>query len=112
MRDRTTGRIELCCTPFVAMVKTTDFRDLDHCALLRRLHGTMFRSVFIQGQVHPRPVIVVYVATQNSSEVRFAEYDDMIETLPVQGSDYSLDVRILPGTLRRDDYFLDVEGVT
>ncbi len=72
------------------MVKTADFRDLDHCSPIRRLHRLRLRCVLVQRQVRPRPVIVVYVVSYNSPQMGFAENDDMIEALASQGADYSL----------------------
>jgi hypothetical protein len=91
------------------MVKTADFRDLDHRSPIWWLHGARLRRVLVQRQVRPRSVIVFHVAPHNSPQVRFPEYDHMIETLPAQGANYSLRVRVLPGTVRRNDNFLDVE---
>ena len=103
------GRPELRRAPLVVMVKTADFRDLDHRSAIWWLHGARLRRVLVQRQVRPRSVIVLHVAPHNSPQVRFAEYDDVIEALPAKGPDYSLRVRILPGTVRRNDNFLDVE---
>ena len=73
------------------------------------LDGAGIRRHLLQCRVCPRSVIVAQVAPDNSPQVRFAEYDDVIEALPAKGSDYSLRVRILPGAVRRNDDFLDVE---
>ena len=91
------------------MVKAADFGKLHHRSPIRRLHRAGLRRVLVQRQVRPRPVIVVYVVPQNSPQVRFAKRDDMIEALPAKGPNYSLRVRILPRTMRRNDNFLDVE---
>ena len=59
-------------TPLIALVKTADFGNLDHRSSIWRLHRAGLRRVLFQRQVHPRPVIVVYVAPWNSPQVRFA----------------------------------------
>ena len=91
------------------MVKTADFGDLNYCSPVGWLDRPRFRRVLVQRQVRPRSVIVVDVAAHNSSQVRFAENDDVIEALASQGADYSLWVWILPGAVRRNDNFLDVQ---
>jgi hypothetical protein len=84
--------------PLITVVKTADFWELDHPALLRRLHGTGLRGIFVQSQMRPGPMIVVREAADNAPQVSFAEHDDVIEALPAQGPDSSLHVRGLPGT--------------
>ena len=46
------------------------------------------------------------MAPHNSPQVRFPEYDHVIEAFPAQGPNDSLHVRILPGTVRRNDHLL------
>ncbi len=58
-----------------------------------------------------RLVVVAHVGSHNSPQMRFPEHDDMIEALPAQCSDYPLDIRILPGTVRRNDYLLNADGL-
>ena len=85
-RDRCAELIVLRCASLVPVVKTADFRDLGHSSFLGRLHGTRLRRVFIQRQVSPGPVIIAHVAPHDSSQVRFPEYDDVIEALTAQVS--------------------------
>ena len=60
--------------------------------------------------MRPGSVIVTQELAKNAPQVSFTENDYMVETLPAQGSDYSLYVRRLPGTAWRDDNLLDFEG--
>jgi len=98
-------------TPLVSVVKTADLRELDHPALLRGMHGTGLRRIFVQRQVRPGSIKVAQEAPNDPSQVSFAEHDDVIEALPAEGPDYSLHIRGLPWTSRRSDNFLDVEGL-
>ncbi len=106
--DCSSGLMELRCAPLVEMMKTADFRDLYHRSPIRWLHRSRIRCVLGQRQVLPGSVAAVNVAARNSSQVRFAENDDVIEALASQGADYPLSVWILPGDVRGKDNFLDV----
>ena len=73
---------ELRGSPLIAVVKTADFWELDHPALLRRLNGTGLRGIFVESQMCPGSMIVAQEAADNASEVSFPEYDYVIQTLP------------------------------
>ena len=64
------------------MVKAANLRNLDRRSPLWRVHETTLRRVLFQGQVRPCSVVVVHVAPHNLPQVRFAEYDDVIEAWP------------------------------
>jgi hypothetical protein len=56
-------------------------------------------------------MIVPQKPTNNSSEVSFAEHDDVVEALAAHDPDYSLHIWRLPGTAWCSDNLLDIEGL-
>ena len=59
------------------------------------------RGVVVQSAVGPRMMVIIEVAGQDAFEVGFVEHDHVIEALPPDRTDQSLDVGILPGRPRR-----------
>jgi hypothetical protein len=103
---------ELCRSSLMAEMKATDFRELDHPAMLRRLHGARIRRIFVQCQMRPGSMMAGQQAADNSSQMSFAEHDDVIETPRSQGPDYSLRAWVLPGTAACSENFVHVEAFT
>jgi hypothetical protein len=75
--DRGAEPTLLCRPSLVPVVKTADFRNLDHPSLIGRLHTTRLRRVFFQRQVSPGSAIIAHVAPHNSPQVRFPEHDGL-----------------------------------
>ena len=61
--------------------------------------------------MHSRVVIVIEVSGEDPLQVRFAQQDDVIQAFAADGTDQSLDVRILPRRARGGDHFLDAQVV-
>ena len=64
------------------MVESTDFRDLEHVAELRPLRAPGLRSIAGQGQVAPRPVVVLEIARKDSLQMDLVQHDDVVQALP------------------------------
>jgi len=82
---------------FVAMMESGDFGQLDDLTHRRWLDVSRVGSIFVQGEVGPRALVVSEVGTQDAAEVCLAKDDHVIEALAPDGTDEALDVRILPG---------------
>jgi hypothetical protein len=72
---------------------------------LRRLNRSGLRGIFLQREVRARPMLISKIRFERASQRRFAEHDNLVETLPPARSDHSLRTRILPRRPRgRQDF--------
>jgi hypothetical protein len=53
-------------------------------------------GVFVQGQVSPDLIVTRNVRFEDAAQVRLAEHDDMVETLPSERAYHAFGVSILP----------------
>ena len=83
----------------VPVVKSTDSRKRNDPTALDRFDLATVRRSLIERLVNPILVIITHVASEQSLQVLLVEHDDVIETLPADGTDDPFDVRILPGAL-------------
>ena len=90
------------------MVQSTEVRERDDLAYLRRLDLTWFGTIILQRLMRSRSVVARKVLTKYSPKVGLIQNDDMIETVPPDGPDQAFTIRILPGRLWRRDHFLDI----
>ena len=70
----------LSSTSRVPMVQTANLRDGNDLALGRRFHVAWRRRVAIQGQVTAGIVVVVEILGQDSMQMSFAQYNQMVQT--------------------------------
>ena len=61
------------------------------------LNRAMERRVLVQGTMSPQLIIVGGICAQNPAQVRFTEYDNVVQALPADRADEPLDICILPG---------------
>ena len=61
------------------------------------LNRAMERRVLVQGTMSPRLIIVGSIRAYDSAQVRFTEYDHVVQALPADRADEPLDICILPG---------------
>ena len=64
------------------------------------LNRSSERRVFCQSEMGPIGVVVIGVLAQQSPQMAFAQNDDMVEQIPPDRSDDTLDVTVLPGRPR------------
>ena len=64
------------------------------------LGRTSKRRILVQRKMRPGGVIVADVGRHSATQMRLVEHDQMVEALPSDGSDQSLDIRVLPWTAR------------
>jgi hypothetical protein len=57
----------------------------------------MERRVLVQGTMCPRLIIVGSIRAYDSAQMRFTEYNHVVQALPADRADESLDICILPG---------------
>ena len=93
--------------PLVVPIEAASFCDLDDIAVLGSLHGSRRRAVHGEGAVAAPAMVVLEVIDKESPQVPLAENDDVVQALAADGSDDSLRVRVLSGTPRGGEYFLD-----
>src|SRR5216684_3363764 len=91
----------------VAMMQATDFGNRDDRAQSRRLKWPPVESVLVERQMRASPVIVREVAGQDPAQVRFAEDENVIQTLAPDRADEPLREGILPRAVRGRENFLD-----
>jgi len=81
----------------VFVVQAADHGHGDDVPVVIGHDRAVVRGVLAQGQVGACGVIIGNVLGQNAMQMSFAEDDDVVETLPADGSDHAFAVRILPG---------------
>ncbi len=82
--------------PDVPMMQSADLWNGDDRTLGGSLSVSVLRRVAIQGHVAAGSVVVGDVTSQQSPQLRFAERDDVIRTLPANRADHAFDVPVLP----------------
>jgi hypothetical protein len=83
--------------PLVSMMKTADLRDRNNGGVARRHDRSRNRRVFVQRQVRAGPLVVRTIERHQPLQAHLVEHDHVIETLATNGTNESLDERILPG---------------
>ena len=78
-------------------VQTAHLGERDNLAILRTLHGSWFRGIFVQAQMGPTPMVVGKIGFEQAVQVSFIEHDDMVQALTVDRTYQPFDVRRLPG---------------
>jgi hypothetical protein len=81
------------------MVEATDFWECDHVTFGDSLHASRGRRVFLEREMCPRVMIVGEIGSQDMPQMPFTEYDHVVQTLAVKGSDQPLHIRV--GVRRR-----------
>ncbi len=80
------------------MVQTAEMRQLTQHAMA--LHGSSQRGILVQGQVRPKPVVVVGIVAQRFAQMALIDDDQMIQAIPSDRSDQALNVSVLPRRAR------------
>ncbi len=93
--NRAVGRDSL-----VSMMQTANLRNFHNSSHRHGLHRSSNRRVLTEGQMRSGSLVVFKVRLQNPAETRFAQDDHIIETLPANRANESLNVAVLPGRLR------------
>ena len=79
------------------MVQTTDLGYRGHLPSVARVDEAWIRAIFSQGQMRSGSLVIVPVRREDAMQMPLVEDDEMIQTLPPDRPDGSLDGRILPG---------------
>jgi hypothetical protein len=77
-------------------MQAAQLRDGDDPRGFRRLNWPRLWCVFVQSQVRSGPVIIVQKTLKMSMQAAFVEHDQVIQSLPADGSKYLIDMRTLP----------------
>ena len=93
------------------MVETTDFANRDDPAEFRLLNWPALGCILVERQVSARLMVVREVASQGTTQVLFAEDDDVIQTLAPDGVDEALGKGVLPWAVRRRQDFTDTHAL-
>ena len=67
------------CSALVAVMKSTDLRDLHYYTEFRRLDGSRFGCIFVKRQMGSRMLVILEVRLQGAVQRRFVKHNDMIE---------------------------------
>src|SRR5450759_5947145 len=70
----------------------------------------MERRVLVQGTMSPRLIIVGSIRTYDSAQMRFTEYDHMVQALPADRANEPLNVSVLPGRSERNRPISNTHG--
>src|SRR5437763_8733870 len=97
----------LCCSTFIAVMKTAELWNCDNLSHLQHLSGE--RTLLVEAQVGSRFVVVAEVRRQRPLEMASVQDDVVVQTLPSNRADESLGVWILPGALRCRQNLLDAQ---
>src|SRR5437868_8571243 len=97
----------LCCSTFIAVMKTAELWNCDNLSHLQHLSGE--RTLLVEAQVGSRFVVVAEVRRQRPLEMASVQDDVVVQRLPSNRADESLGVWILPGTLRCRQNLLDAQ---
>jgi hypothetical protein len=75
------------------MVQTANLGEGDNLAMLRTLHWSWFRGIFVQAQMGPTPVVVGKIGFEQVVQVSFIEHDDVVQALTADRTYQPFDVR-------------------
>ena len=89
------------------MMQAADLRSRNDLSLTWRLYFARRRRIAIQRQVRAYVVIICKIQSQNSLQMNFVQYDQVIQTFSTDGADESFSVGILPGRSWRSGDFVD-----
>src|SRR5262245_45040551 len=101
----------LCGLAEVAVVQAADFWELDDLASCGELDGPGIRCVLVEGEVGAYLMVIAEVAGQDSTQVSFAQHEDVIQALAPDRTDQAFGERILPGAARRRENFFDLHAL-
>ncbi len=88
--------------PLISVMETTHLWNHDDRSIGFSGRWSVIGGVFLEPEVRAGPMVVLDVACEDTTKMRLADDDHVIETLASDGSDQALDERILPRTrLRR-----------
>jgi hypothetical protein len=81
----------------VRMMQAADLWDLDHLANPGRLDSSADRRILVERQMRTAPFVVCKKLLQGLAQASLTEDQDVVQTLPSNGSDQALRVGVLPG---------------
>ena len=84
------------CSSLVAMMKPTDFWDLNNPAFFRRLDFPGFWGILIQSKVTAAIVIIREIGSKRRAKRFLVDHDDVIEAFPSDRANQAFDIRTLP----------------
>src|ERR1035437_3885125 len=90
-----TGRVCRKLDSAIMVVKAAEDRLRCDCA--DALNRAMKRGVLVQRAMSPQLIIVGSIRAEDSAQVLFPEHDHLVQALPADGADESLNISILPG---------------
>ena len=68
MKEGCSWKIVSSCSALVAVMKSTDLRDLHHCTEFTRLDGSRFGCIFVQRQMGSRMLVILEVRLQDAAQ--------------------------------------------
>ena len=80
----------------VAVMQAADFRDGDDSSDAAMLNRAGVGAIFIERKMRAGALVVVDVRGQDAAEMALIEDDDVVQALPSDRADGSLDVGVLP----------------
>lgn len=78
------------------MMESANHWDFNDLSMVKRLHRSRFRGVFLQRQMRSAAVIVGEVISENPAQVILVEDDHMVDAVSAKGSDQALHIGSLP----------------
>ena len=78
------------------MMQAADFLNLDHVTERERLDRSTDRRIFFKRQMRTVPFVVFEIVLQDPAQPGLMEDNDVIQTLPSNGTDQAFRVGLLP----------------
>ena len=88
-------------------METAHLRDCDDPGDDRDRPGEW--TLLVEIQMGPGPMAVAEIPSQGSLRMPRVQDDEMVQAISSDGADQAFDVRILPGTLGRGEYFFNAQ---
>ena len=79
------------------MMQAADLWERNNLASGRLAYGPGLRTILVEREMRPRPMIVLNIGRQGAAQVTLIENDNVIETLALDRANDPLDISVLPG---------------
>ena len=78
------------------MVESAEMRNGDDVSRVKWVDGSRLRTLFGQGNMSSRRVVVGHVGAKHSTEMPLVENNEVIQAVAPNGANQPLDIGILP----------------
>jgi hypothetical protein len=79
------------------MMQAADLWERNNLASGRLAYAPGLRTILVEREMRPRPMIVLNIGRQGAAQVRLTEYDHVVQAFPADRANEPLNVSVLPG---------------